>query len=143
MDQSNVKTIVWIKSLLKVCTNFQILSTKSVSVFSVNNIKVEDPVPLMLNYLQFCYFKVNKLLEAANAAKSQELLTPNDENAKKNVQYYMGKVLESGHKDFQGIVPYHIWMLKLKRMPDCMRYIDQKIMNDKSSLSRRYCPVSI
>ena len=108
MDQSNVKTIVWIKSLLKVCKHFQILSTKSVSVFSVNNIKVEDPVPLMLNYLQFCYFKVNKLLEAANAAKSQELLTPNDENAKKNVQYYMGKVLESGHKDFQGIVPYNI-----------------------------------
>jgi len=67
----------------------------------VNNIKIEDPVPLMLNYLQFCYYKVNKILEAANAAKSQELLTPNDENAKKNVQYYMGKVIESGHKDFQ------------------------------------------
>ena len=62
----------------------------------------------MLNYLQFCYYKVNKILEAANAAKSQELLTPNDENAKKNVQYYMGKVLETGHKDFQGIVLYNI-----------------------------------
>merc|ERR1711917_63941 len=74
----------------------------------VNNIKIEDPVPLMLNYLQFCYYKVNKILEAANAAKSQELLTPNDENAKKNVQYYMGKVLETGHKDFQGIVLYNI-----------------------------------
>ena len=60
----------------------------------------------MLNYLQFCYYKVNKILEAANAAKSQELLTPNDENAKKNVQYYMGKVLETGHKDFQGSVQF-------------------------------------
>ena len=65
----------------------------------------------MLNYLQFCYYKVNKILEAANAAKSQELLTPNDENAKKNVQYYMGKVLETGHKDFQGIVLYKISLI--------------------------------
>ena len=64
----------------------------------------------MLNYLQFCYYKVNKILEAANAAKSQELLTPNDENAKKNVQYYMGKVLETGHKDFQGIVLINVFV---------------------------------
>ena len=71
----------------------------------------------MLNYLQFCYYKVNKILEAANAAKSQELLTPNDENAKKNVQYYMGKVLETGHKDFQGIVQYNkIFMFNINCM---------------------------
>ena len=83
----------------------------------------------MLNYLQFCYYKVNKILEAANAAKSQELLTPNDENAKKNVQYYMGKVLETGHKDFQGIVLYNI------RFQIYNVLYGQYILSDKSSIS--------
>ena len=99
----NVKSHHWIPALFLLHRFINYMPTKIL----VNNIKIEDPVPLMLNYLQFCYYKVNKILEAANAAKSQELLTPNDENAKKNVQYYMGKVIESGHKDFQGIVYYY------------------------------------
>ena len=53
--------------------------------------KYPDPVARMLSYLQFCYYKNGDFVQAANSAKTISLLTPEDEIAKKNLQFYLEK----------------------------------------------------
>ena len=64
--------------------------------------KVENPVELMLNYLQFCYYHTGETLLAANSAKTLQLINPKDDEVNSNVDFYMKKVKEMGLKDFQG-----------------------------------------
>ena len=52
----------------------------------------------MLSYLQFCYYKNGDFVQAANSAKTISLLTPEDEIAKKNLQFYLEKASQKQEK---------------------------------------------
>ena len=63
--------------------------------------KYEEPVELMLNYLQFCHYQNGDILEAANCAKTAQLMNPKSDEMNKNVEFYSKRVQQLGHKDFQ------------------------------------------
>jgi len=60
------------------------------------NKRFDEPVSMMLQYLQFCYYSTGELMEAANAVKSGLLLNPSDQVAKQNSAFYAEKLGASG-----------------------------------------------
>ena len=64
--------------------------------------KYEEPVEIILNYLQYSHYQNGDILEAANCAKTAQLVNPKNADMNRNVEFYTVKVKELGHKEFQG-----------------------------------------
>ncbi|CAB3369515.1 Hypothetical predicted protein [Cloeon dipterum] len=68
-----------------------VLKCKSNCSYNMNNLngeKYDDLLPSHYHYLQYSYFKVDKLMEAIEAAVSYLLFYPEDKDMLENVKYY-------------------------------------------------------
>ena len=87
-------------------------SCKSKIYAEVAHEKYEDPIETMLNYLQYCHYQNGDILEAANCAKTAQLVNPKSKEMNKNVEFYMNKVAELGHKvrlsEHLELLPIHL-----------------------------------